>query len=104
MQLCRNIELTKGQHAVLRSKSSAKEFLYALMGMLWTCEVLCNHSITGKSSNAFKEKDAKPALDQDKVKSLCGQVLSIFNMTTTLGTSLTSIQFAKVQTPVYKNV
>lgn len=46
------------------------------MGMLWTREVLCNHSITGKSSNAFKEKDAKPALDQDKVKSLCGKVLS----------------------------
>ena len=67
--------LTKGQHSVLRSKATAKEFVYALMSMLWTREVLCSHSITGKASDAFKEKDAKPPLDQEKVKSLCGKLL-----------------------------
>ena len=68
-----NIVLTKGQHAVLRSKINAKEFVYALMSMLWTREVLSTHSITGKASNAFKGRDAKPPLDQEKVKNLCGK-------------------------------
>ncbi len=71
--LCPNIVLTKGQHAVLRSKINAKEFVYALMSMLWTREVLSTHSITGKASNAFKGRDAKPPLDQEKLKNLCGK-------------------------------
>ena len=45
------------------------------MGMLWTREVMCTHSITGKVSNAFKDKDAKPQLDAEKVKSTCGKLL-----------------------------
>jgi hypothetical protein len=45
------------------------------MGMLWTREILCTHSISGKASNAFKEKDAKPQLDPEKVKSVSGELL-----------------------------
>jgi hypothetical protein len=45
------------------------------MGMLWTREILCTHSISGKASNAFKEKDAKPQLDPEKVKSVLGELL-----------------------------
>jgi hypothetical protein len=45
------------------------------MGMLWTREVMCTHSITGKASNAFKDKDAKPQLDAEKVRSICGKLL-----------------------------
>ena len=41
------------------------------MGMLWTREILCTHSITGRVSNAFKEKEAKPQLDKEKVQSIC---------------------------------
>ncbi len=42
---------------------------------MWTREVTCTHSITGKASNAFKDRDAKPQLDAEKVKSICGELL-----------------------------
>ena len=71
--------LTKGQHGAIRTKSSLKNFVYSIMGMLWTREVLCTHSITGKASNAFKEKEAKPQLDPEKVKSICGMLFSHFS-------------------------
>ena len=39
--------------------------------MLWSREVLSTHSITGKSSTAYKlNNDAKPLLDQEKVKDI----------------------------------
>ena len=66
--------LTKGQHGVITSKSNLKDFVYSIMGMLWSRDVLCSHSITGKASNAFKDKEAKPQLDSEKVKSLCGKL------------------------------
>ena len=37
-------------------------------------DVLCTHSMTGKVSNAFKEKDAKPQLGEGKVKTICGEL------------------------------
>ena len=67
--------LTQGQHSVIRSKSNIKEFVYSIMGMIWSREVLYSHSITGKASNAFKDKEAKPQLDSEIVKSLCGTFL-----------------------------
>ena len=72
--MCPNIDLTKGQHGAIKSKSNLKDFVYAIMGMLWTREILCTHSISGKASNAFKEKDAKPQLDPEKVKSVLGEL------------------------------
>ena len=42
------------------------------MSMLWSSEVMASHSITGKSSNAFKSKEAKPQLDPDKISTICG--------------------------------
>ena len=44
------------------------------MGMMWSREILCTHSMTGKVSNAFKEKDAKPQLDKEKVQTICGKL------------------------------
>ena len=44
------------------------------MSVLWKREVLLTHSITGKMSNAHKERDAKPALDPEKVQSICGEL------------------------------
>ena len=43
------------------------------MGMMWNREILCTHSMTGTVSNAFKEKDAKPQLDKEKVQTICGK-------------------------------
>jgi hypothetical protein len=60
---------------VVKSKRTLKEFVYSIMGMIWSRDILCSHSITGKASNAFKDKDAKPQLDSEKVKSLCGKLL-----------------------------
>ena len=54
-------------------KSNAKEFVYSIMAMLWSRDVLCKHSITGKSSNAHGTKEAKPQLDQEKVNGICGK-------------------------------
>ena len=67
--------MTSGQWKLLNSKDTAKEFVYAVMGMLWTRDVLFTHSITGKSSNAHSTKEAKPPLDPQKVKSICGKFL-----------------------------
>ena len=75
--MCSNIDLTKGQYATIKQKSTLKDFVYSIMGMLWTREVMCTHSITGKTSNAFKDKDAKPQLDAEKVKSICGKLLGL---------------------------
>lgn len=72
-----NIIITKGQLKVLKSKGSLKEYIYSIMGMLWSRDVLCSHSMTGKSSNAFKDKDAKPQLDKEKVQSICGKLFKI---------------------------
>ena len=47
--------------------------VYAIMSMLWSREVLYGHSITGKSSNTYKGKDAKTQLDPEKVDSICGE-------------------------------
>ena len=43
------------------------------MGMMWNREILCTHSMTGTVSNPFKEKDAKPQLDKEKVQTICGK-------------------------------
>ena len=71
------MELTKGQHATIKQKSTLKDFVYSIMGMLWTREVMCTYSITGKASNAFKDKDAKPQPDSEKLKSTCGKLLEL---------------------------
>ena len=74
MSLGPNVYITKPQHKVLQSKRDVKDYVYAIMSMMWSREVLCTHSITGKASNAFKEKNAKPQLDQEKVKAICGEL------------------------------
>ena len=76
--MCPNVELTKAQYGAIKSKTNLKDFVYAIMGMLWTREILYSHSISGKSSNAFKEKDAKPQLDPEKVKSILGELLFLY--------------------------
>ena len=66
--------MTSGQWKLLKSKDTAKEFVYSVMGMIWTRDVLFTHSVTGRASNAHGDKEAKPALDQEKVKSICGKL------------------------------
>lgn len=71
--LCPGVSVTKTQARILQGKPNAKEFIYCIMSTLWTREVLFSHSITGKTSNAYKEKDPKPQLDAEKVNSICGK-------------------------------
>ena len=80
ISLCSNIDLTKGEYATIKQKSRLKDFIYSIMGMLWTQEVMCTHSITGKASNAFKDKHAKPQLDPEKVKSICGKLIKPYSI------------------------
>ena len=70
-----NVKLTKAQFNLVTSKRDLKDYVYSIMGMMWSRDILCTHSMTGQSSNAFKDKDAKPRLDQDKVKAICGKLL-----------------------------
>jgi hypothetical protein len=79
VSLCPSVSITKSQQKVLKGKGNLKDFVYSIMGMLWSREVLSTHSITGKISNAFKEKDAKPQLDQEKVKGICGKLMTFFS-------------------------
>ena len=71
--LCPGIQLSKGQKKVLGDKLSAKDFVYSALPMIWTREVLCTHSMTGKKSNAHRKREAKPQLDVEKVDSLCSK-------------------------------
>ena len=71
---CEHIHLTKGQCGVLKAKKNLKDFVYAIMEMLWSRAILSTHSVSGKVSNAFKEKGPKPQLDQDKITSICGKL------------------------------
>ena len=68
-----SIKITKAQAQILKTKTNQKDFVYAIMSMLWSREVLYGHSITGKSSNAYKGKDAKTQLDPEKIDSICGE-------------------------------
>ena len=67
------MSVTTGQLKILKTKVNAKDFVYAIMSMLWSREILFTHSITGKASNVYKEKHAKTQLDPEKVKSICGE-------------------------------
>ena len=42
------------------------------MDMIWPCDVMATHSLTGKVSNAHKDKEPKPSLDVGNVAALCG--------------------------------
>ena len=72
-----NTFITKAQYQVVKSKGTLKEYVYSIMGMLWSRETLCTHSMTGRVSNAFKEKEAKPQLDKEKVQGICGKLLYV---------------------------
>ena len=75
--LCPGVEINRGQKKVLSGKLSAKDFVYAALPMIWSREVLCTHSVTGRKSNAHKEREAKPQLDAEKVNSLCSKYRNI---------------------------
>ncbi len=66
--------VSKWQKGVLVKKPNANEFVYTIMSMLWSREVLSTHSVTGKKSNAHKDADTKPPLDATKVESICGEL------------------------------
>ena len=75
--LCPGIELNRGQKKMLSGKLSAKDFVYSALPMIWSREVLCTHSVTGRRSNAHKEREAKPQLDAEKVDSLSSKYRNI---------------------------
>lgn len=80
MTICPNVLVAKGQNTILSNKATAKDFVYAIMGMLWTREVLSTHSVTGRKSNAHKDANAKPQLDTQKVESICGKLLLVYTI------------------------
>lgn len=50
-------------------KKATRELCVAVFGR----QVLRTHSLTGKTSNAFRHKEAKPQLDPDKVADIIGK-------------------------------
>ncbi|KAG1708477.1 hypothetical protein GQR58_003138 [Nymphon striatum] len=65
---------------LLDMHSGAKSYICSLMEMLWSRDVLSTHSLTGKTSNAHKDKVPKPYLDPEMVKQLCDLVSNKFNV------------------------
>ena len=55
----------------------AKNYTYTLMEMVWSRDVLATHSLTGKVSNAHKDKVAKPCLEQASVAAMFGKLISV---------------------------
>ena len=62
------------QKQLLDLQGNPKAHTHTPMDMVWSREVLSTHSLTGKVSNAHKEKDLKPSLDVGKVSALCGLI------------------------------
>lgn len=73
MTLSEGLKITKEEYGLLKNKCTPKDWVYSIMAMLWDREVLSTHSISGKVSNAHKEKEAKPQLDPGKVQGICGE-------------------------------
>ncbi|KAJ8273301.1 hypothetical protein GJAV_G00100000 [Gymnothorax javanicus] len=68
-----NTTITLDQYAKIRwgdSKKATRECCIAVFGR----QVLASHSVTGKSSNAFKGKEAKPPLDPVKLSDIIGYI------------------------------
>ena len=57
---------------MLETYTDSKQYTYTLMEMIWLRDVLVTHSLTGKASNAFKDRSPKPCLDIEKTAALCG--------------------------------
>ncbi|KAG1686772.1 DNA primase large subunit [Nymphon striatum] len=70
----------KAQKKLRDMRSDAKSYIYSLMAMLWSRDVLSTHSLTSKRSNAHKDKVPKPCLDPDMVKQLSDLVSKKFNV------------------------
>ena len=77
MSLGPGLSLNKAQYKIIRSKSNLKDYVYAIMGMVWTRDILCSHSSTGRTSNAYPEKEPKPKLDEENVKTICGKLIAV---------------------------
>ncbi|XP_056596691.1 uncharacterized protein LOC130414707 [Triplophysa dalaica] len=57
------------------AKKATKDLLISVFGR----RILATHCYTGKCSNAFKNKDAKPQLDPEKVSDIISYIKSKFN-------------------------
>ena len=75
VEICRGIYVLPSQKKLLDSIGDAKNYVYSVMEIIWSGDVLATHSLTGKVSNAHKNKLAKPCLDQTKVVALFGKLL-----------------------------
>ncbi|XP_056120634.1 protein insensitive-like [Rhinichthys klamathensis goyatoka] len=58
------------------AKKATKDLLVAVFGRA----TLATHCYTGKSSNAFKDKEAKPQLEAQKVSDIIGYIKNKFNI------------------------
>ncbi|CAB4037895.1 Hypothetical predicted protein, partial [Paramuricea clavata] len=74
------ISILKAQKKILDTCGEAKKFTHSIMEMLWSREVLATHSMTGRSSNAHKDKKPKPCLDAAKIGALCALVAKKFKL------------------------
>ncbi|XP_046863786.1 uncharacterized protein LOC124457608 [Xenia sp. Carnegie-2017] len=70
--LAPGITILHSQRDLLTLQGNPKNYTYALMDMIWSRDELATHSLTGKTSNAHKDKTPKPSLDASKVAALCG--------------------------------
>ncbi|XP_046841891.1 BEN domain-containing protein 5-like [Xenia sp. Carnegie-2017] len=78
--LAPGITILPSQRDLLTLQGSPKNYTYALMDMMWSRDVLATHSLTGKTSNAHKDKTPKPSLDASKVAALCDVVVKKFRL------------------------
>ena len=75
VEICREIYVLPSQKKLHDSIGDAKNYVYSVMEIIWSRDVLATHSLTGKMSNAHKNKLANPCLDQTKVVALFGKLL-----------------------------
>ena len=79
MKIGPNTAIRSEQYALIRwgdGKKATKELAVAVFGR----HTLATHSVTGRTSNAFREKDAKPQLDPAKIADIIGMINIIWKL------------------------
>ncbi|KAA0712499.1 hypothetical protein E1301_Tti021506 [Triplophysa tibetana] len=74
-----NTSITAEQYGHVKwtdAKKATKDLLISVFGR----RILATHCYTGKCSNAFKNKDAKPQLDPEKASDIISYIKSKFNI------------------------
>ena len=63
------------------NKSKPQKFINDLMQVLYTNEYMATHSLTGAKSSTSRDKAVKPAMNQNEVQEIIGDMIALYCVT-----------------------